>query len=430
MLLARYYKLNQIPGGRPAGGEGLVLLHNWVDPRSFKAGGKYHDSYFGELTRYLRNKEERVIIVPYILSTVSYRQTLKRMTQSKESFLVPQAFLNIHDIFRLALKHTLNIPKKRAYPSFEGFKISKIIMDDVRKDWRELRVASQLLFHDIVRHWREAGIPIDRFIYTYENHVWEKAYCIALKESYPSTKIIGYQHSTVRKMLLNYFFSKVELPLLPFPDKVITNGKYPERLFKESGYDPRKVVCGGAIRYVSLLNKGKKPPIKKAVSSPVILVTPLVKNESIELVWKVLEAFGQMNKYKILLKFHPDCPYRHVAKGLGTLPEHFIVSDKPLSELLRESRVLLYTSSTTCIEALSLGVPVLHIESDFMVDLDPLDFRPDVSHSARSKDDILKTVEEILAKDQRELSERRIAWKAVVSEIFGPVDESVFDLFL
>ena len=92
--------------------------------------------------------------------------------------------------------------------------------------------------------------------------------------------------------------------------------------------------------------------------------------------------------------------------------------------------MLLYTSSTTCIEALSLGVPVLHIESDFTVDLDPLDFRPDVSSSARSGDDILKAVKEILARDQKESAERKAVWEEVVSEIFGPVDESVFDLFL
>ncbi len=233
-------------------------------------------------------------------------------------------------------------------------------------------------------------------------------------------------------MLLNYFFSKDELPVLPFPDKVITTGKYTERLFKESGYDLEKVICGGAIRYVSLLDREKHVPTKKRTSSPVILVTPSIdKNETVELSWKILEAFGQMNNYKIIFKFHPDCPYSCIAKNLGILPEHFIVSDKPVSELLRESHVLLYTSSATCIEALSLGVPVLHIKSDFMIDRDNLsDFPSSIRQSAKNKDAIVRETEKILKTDEKELSEQRVIWKELVSEILGPVDESVFDLFL
>jgi hypothetical protein len=42
----------------------------------------------------------------------------------------------------------------------------------------------------------------------------------------------------------------------------------------------------------------------------------------------------------------------------------------------------------------------------------------------------VKATERILEMDEKELSRRRPIWAGVVSEIFGPVDESVFDLFL
>lgn len=432
LLLAKHHGLNQIPGEKQEGGNGLVLLHNWVDPRSFDANGKYHDNYFGELVHYLRNKGRNVIIVPWILGTVSYRQTLKKMVQGSENFLVPESFLRVSDILRVSVKTMLNIPAKRTYPTFEGIEVSKIIIDDCRRDWVGTRTASSLLLYDVVKRWRNAGIPIDAFIYDYENHVWEKAYCTALREFYPSTKIIGYQHATVPRMLLNYFFSKDELPILPFPDKVITTGKYTEKLFKESGYDSRKVVRGGAIRYASLVNKEKNTPVKKNTSSPVILVTPSIdKNETVELVWKILEAFGRKNEYKIVFKFHPHCPYSYIAKDFGILPEHFVVSDKPVSELLRESDVLLYTSSATCLEALSHGVPALHIKSDFVIDRDNLsDFPSSIREPARNKDDIVRVTEKVLKTDEKELSKQRLMWEEQVSEILGPVDENVFDLFL
>ncbi len=429
-LLARYYKLNQIPGEKLTEGKGLVLLHTWIDQRSFDANGEYHESYFGNLTHHLRNKGRSVVIVPYILYSASYRQTLKKMVQSSETFLVPESFWKISGILRILVKTMLNIPFKRTYPTFEGIEVSEIINDDRRRDWSGISIASSLLLYEVVRHWKSAGIPIDTFIYPYENQVWEKAYCMALREFYPSAKLIGYQHTTAPKMLLNYFFSKDELPILPFPDKVITNGRYVEKLFKESGYDPQKVVCGGGIRYAGMINKGKNTPIKKGASKPVILVTPSIdKNESIELIWKVSAAFGQTNKYKIILKLHPATLYLNIARDIGSLPEHFITLDKPVGELLKECDVLLYSESTTCIEALSLGVPVLHVESDFMIGLDPLDFPSSIRRSAKNKDDIVRMTKEILETGEKELSKQMVMWEDMVSEIFGPVDESVLDLF-
>ena len=431
ILLAKYYRLNQISSK----GEVLVFLHTWVDHRSFDANGIYQESYFGELAHHLRNKGKNVALVPYILGTVSYRKTLKKMVQSDENFLVPEAFLNVYDILRIAAKTILDIPPKRVYPLFEGIEISKIISDDYKKDWIVTRTSSNLLFYDVVRNWKNAGIPMDTFIYTYENHTWEKVYCIALRQFYPATSMIGYQHSAIPKMQLNYFFSKDELSILPFPDMVITNGIYPERLFKEFGYDPKKVVCGGAIRYIHLLEEVRK----NAVINPkkgnnlhrTVLVTPSIgRYEAAELVKKVLDAFEDMNEYKIMLKFHPVLPYRSIAKDLGVLPKHFIVSDKPVGELLRESDVLLYTSSTTCIEAIFLGIPVLHIASDFAIDRDVLDFQPDIRHSAKNQEDIIKMTEEILETDKTELSKKKALWGEAVSNIFGEVDENVFNLFI
>jgi surface carbohydrate biosynthesis protein (TIGR04326 family) len=431
LLLARYYRLNRIPRDKLRAGKGLVLIHTWVDQRSFDANGKYQETFFGDLAHHLGNKGKNVIIVPYILRTVPYLQIIRKLARSGESFLVPESFLTIVDILRAFGTTISSLPRQSAYPDFEGIDISEIIYDDVKRDWAGIRTALSLLHYETVKHWKSAQIPIDTFIYTYENHVWEKAYCIALREFYPSAKLIGYQHASVPKMLLNFFFAQDESLIMPFPDKVITNGKYIEGLFTESGYDPKKVVCGGAIRYKSATKKSKAAH-KKDTQYPVILVTPSIdRNETIELIWKVLAAFRQTNEYRIILKLHPVIPYPKISGYIGSLPENFIIADKPVSELLKESHVLLYTSSATSIEALSLGVPVLHIESDFIIDRDNLsDFPSSIRQSAKNKGGIVRMTAKILKTDEKELSKQRVMWENVVVEVFGPVDESVFDLFL
>ena len=429
LLYARRYRLK--PPIKKSRVENLTLLYNWVDARSLSADGDYRDNYFGELTQFLQNRDKNVAIVPRFSPTISYRQYLKKMARKLDSLLLPESFLTIVDVIKVFIKTLRKSPAFKKYPVFEGMDVSGIILNDFNKDWESNNITSTLLSYYLVKRWKNSGIPIDTFIYPYENQAWEKAYCLALREFYPSAKIIGYQHAPVPKMFLNYFFSKEEVPVLPFPDKVITTGKHTENLFKELGYNPVKVICGGAIRYASLLKK-KNIPLKRDISNPVILVTPSTdRNETIELVWKVMKAFRNKQEYKIVFKFHPDYPYRFVAKGIGALPKHFIISDKPSSDLLQESHALIYTSSTTSIEAISLGVPVLHVQSSLTIDRDNLaDFPPDARESANTPEEILKAVEKMLKMDEAELSRKRRLWSEIVEDMFGPVDESTFDLFL
>lgn len=431
-LLARRYRLKQVVKNKWMEGKGLVLLHNWIDPRSFDADDDYHDNYLGELAHHLRKKGKSVAIVPNILHTVSYRQTLKKLALSLDCVLLPESFLTVFDVLSVFIKTMLNIPARKVYPAFEGIEVSGIIMNDLFRDWAGTSAASNLLLYKAVKRWKDAGIPINTFIYPFENQVWEKAYCLALRKYYPAAKIIGYQHSTVPKMLLIYFFARDESAILPFPDKVITTGKYFEKLFNESGYDPTRVICGGAIRYAGSLKPAGPAPSKRNSSRPVVLVTPTAnKNESLELIWKVMAALGQTDKYKVILKLHPDALYSGIARAIGPLPTNFSVSNQPVSELLGVCVLLVYTSSTTSIEALSQGVPVLHIESDFRIDWDILaDLPMAARQSATNRDDILRMTENILKTEEKEPIHQRAIWNNIVNEMFGPVDEGVYDLFL
>ncbi len=91
--------------------------------------------------------------------------------------------------------------------------------------------------------------------------------------------------------------------------------------------------------------------------------------------------------------------------------------------------MLIYTSSTTCFEALALGVPVIHVESDYIVDTDPLDFLPKIRMSARSPQDIRSRVEELESKDRKKRSAEKKEWKKAVREVFEPVTDETYYLF-
>lgn len=414
-------------------GERPTFILTWANLRSFDENNNYRDSFFGELPSKLKARGNNVVIVPYVLGGLSiYKECIKKMRQSDEKFLPLESFLKISDTLRIALKELASVPKRRRYPPFEGLEISEIIFNEYRGDWIETRRTALLLFKEVIKNWKAAEIPVDVLILTFENRIREKIINIALKELYPSAYVIGYQHSTVSKMYLDHFFSRYESSILPFPDRLVTNGEYYERLLRESGYDAKKIVCGGAIRYSNLLRLTDMTVSKKdGMHTPTILVTPSISmNESLELVWKVSNAFRDKPQYHIIIKCHPLMPFHLFAKKLGApLPPHFSVSDAQIEDLVKTSDVLIYTTSTTCVEALALGVPVLHVGSDFIIDMDVLDFKPEIRYSARNKDTIREKIEEALRITHEDLLEKRKEWKKVVSEMFGPVTEQTYDLF-
>lgn len=413
----------------------LILLHTWIDHRSFSQNNTFNDAYFGKLSNYIAKKMKNVIIVPYILHTVSYKKAIKKLINSNQQILIPSAYLKLSDILHV-FKETMKPPIEKEYPCFEDIDISILIYNDNLNDWKEARITSNLLLYHVVKNWKKRGIPIERFIYTFENHIWEKIYCTAFREYYPFTTLVGYQHAAISKMYLNYFISDHEHAIIPFPDKVITNGKYSTDLLLDSGYDSNKLICGGAIRYEYLIETLKQPAQKRLNkhnrSMNILVTTSIDKNEAAELIIKVLKAFESNDMYNVIIKCHPLMPYQQIANELGitSLPEHFTISMEPISVLLSNCDLLLYTSSTTCIEALAFEVPILHVGSNFIIDRDVLDSISNLHSSAKTIEDIQIEVSKLMRMDSDELYKKNIISKDIAKSIFGDVNYLVYDMFL
>lgn len=412
----------------------LILLHTWVDQRSFSKDNTFHDAYFGALKDYMAIKNKNVVIIPSILHTVSYTKSIKKILNSNGYFLIPSSFLNIIDILKV-LKGVKRKPAQKSYPHFKNIDISYLVYTDYINDWKNTRMASSLLNYCFIKNLKDCDLSIERFIYTYENHTWEKVFCMALREFFPLATIVGYQHGGFSIMLLNYFFSEKERHIIPFPHKVITNGIYFKNTFLRFGYDSTKIQCGGAIRYEYLMNLSKQTIQQNKIKQGGIniLVAPSIgKNESAELVYKVLKAFEHMDMYNIVLKFHPLMAYEQIKKELRikSLPEHFNVVLQPISELLMDCDFLLYTESTTCIEAIATGVHPINISSDIIIDYDFLNQFPEIRSKVRTEIEIRNKVKELLEMDPNELYKIKIAAKRIANDFFGTVDETMFDLFI
>lgn len=411
-----------------------ALLHNWVDTRSFDEHGLYRDVYFGTLREELQKRGLAVAVVSTVLYRSPFRRLLARLRDSGMPVLVPEAALTPGILWRWSRSLPFRPPQRRSWPRCAGFDVSDILTEAEREDWINQRAADVRLLSDIVRRW-SGSFSVQAFIYTYEGQSWERGYCRALREHFPQARLIGYQHSTVSPMWLSHFISKAEWGKVPFPDRVVTNGPHPYDLLRKNGVPEQVLACGGALRYGSALGREAPEPARAPSGrSPLrVLVTPsIVMTQAAELLLAALRAFQEPDAFKVTIKFHPCFPSARVLAeaGVDSLPAHVTIATEPVPMLLRDADVLVYTDSTTAVEALAQGVPIVHFASNYEIDTDPLATFEGVRVSVDTAKALGAAARAVVNADAGACAARVRRWRAAVDELLPLPNEKTIDLFM
>ena len=106
------------------------------------------------------------------------------------------------------------------------------------------------------------------------------------------------------------------------------------------------------------------------------------------------------------------------------------IVDRPVSQLLPEVDVLIYTDTTTAIEALAHGVPVVHLLSSHAIDKDRLaDFNGTRVSTGTAKG-LRAAVLAVMGANPEERAARFRRWQEVVNLLLPSPDEKTVELFM
>ena len=98
--------------------------------------------------------------------------------------------------------------------------------------------------------------------------------------------------------------------------------------------------------------------------------------ECYKLVNFVFNALSNAKDFRVIIRTHPARPFDRIRKDLCfdiDLHKNFSVSNqKSLKEDLEDVDILIYWGSTVSLEALMMGIPVIHVSLDDIVKVDPL----------------------------------------------------------
>ncbi|MFC1941140.1 hypothetical protein ACFLWL_01840, partial [Chloroflexota bacterium] len=293
---------------------------------------------------------------------------------------------------------------------------------------REFRSGN--LFEDYIHHLYTKRllnvIKVDTFTTTYENRPWERICFLTIREYSPQTTIIGYQHAPLSKASLDMRLSKYERNIVPMPDKINTTGKITKDFLERYGnHDKNKVKTSCALRFESF---PASEIARRKTSHRILVALRGIRSTAIGLVNFVYRALKDSEQYKIIVRTHPALPPERFIDGLdfdiSSCKNISISTSTSVKQDLQDADILIYEGTAMAIEALVMGMPVIHIALNEIISPDPLFQCEHFKYTGGREEDLPKTIETIYQlTDDEYYYQQMMAMKYVRDYVFDITEE-------
>jgi hypothetical protein len=413
----------------------IILLICWATSGNLSRKGHFHESYFGDVATRLEKLGHQVALVPMILRDVRYRDALTQLADSPFPILVPNRFMGIRQLIETLNASWLPHPVPLEVHEFADMDIASLVDLELRNDWVRDIAPEALSTAAFIRQLSRLGCSPTHIIYLFENHPWERALCWEVKRRMSDTVLVGYRHSASPSLSMHFHLAPGGEQESPLPDKLVTIGKYGARGLAEEGHHHGRVRVGGAFHMQALPAADTIGPGSGNGSTGdyarTVLIGTSIGPEAEELAHISANLFTEDDGIRVILKCHPLLPVEKI-RGLDRerFSGHRLLSDEPIMELMQKCSLMIYSVSSVCIQALALGLPLIHMRPQINLQMDPLESAPDARLEANSLEDLQDKVRWLLDHREEYIVEHQQQWKKLAGDIYGPVTEESVHAFV
>lgn len=218
----------------------------------------------------------------------------------------------------------------------------------------------------------------------YENQSIDKCFYRGLRRARKNIRIYGAQLFIRPSGMINLIPDEMEKDLDVVPDVILANGAF---------YIPENTNLnyrlGPSLRYKKVFKKGPSP----FYEGNFLILLPYFVSE-IDHILKIVDCIEPGDGRKIVIKFHPttdEASFRHYA-------DKYQFTNKSIYELFEKTALAIGTETGSLVEAVTQGIPVVHIEQQNKINYNPL---PEIGkgivwQSAKSSDDAINAVAGLL----------------------------------
>ncbi len=354
-------------GARPSPTGADCLLYSLPHERCFGDERRWNDPFLGRLDTLLSGHGYSVAR----LAPIDGRGFAKQLARRSEYVYPMILHVSVRGLIAAIGVRGWTCPRSR--PTVGGLDVSVLVC---REWWTDLGRSGWchylLSFDCALRLMRTHRFGV--VIFPYENQPWEKMLVRAARMA--GVGSLGYQHSTVPRLLLNYFYARREADRLPFPDVVLTAGRLQARTLIDGGTPADKVAVGGSLRYEYLASgpanatvpqsRGDVARVLVVIAHDVFLAEALL--DAIE---REFPDRGASDQLAFCFRPHPTMDW--TARTVG---QWMTIVRGDLRLQLETFDVVVSTGTTVALEAVFLGIPVVKYQADVLLDTDPLDALP------------------------------------------------------
>jgi hypothetical protein len=410
--------------------DNVVILKSFFYESSVeeKEGFSYRDPMFGSLPFFLLGKHT-IVILTHILG--HYRRCIHKINRVSEINIIPvEYFLSCKSVFSsfISLLFCRLDKKILETVNYRGINVSGIFRYELYRKYNDISL-EQFVYYPLMKACFNLG-SIQQYIQTYENNVWEKMALAGIREVSPVTRTTGFQHAVVPQADVNLFNSEQELENMPLPDRVVSIGKEPLDIINSySSEQLNHTIIGCGLRYEYLQSLGEKArnEIQRILVVPegILDASPMLNYVAIEM--------KNYPKYIVTFRFHPALPYKTYKRNNYFNLDDFHNSNLSVSTLeqdLLNHDLCIYSGSTIAVEALSLGIPLIHYSTQSVLSPDPLFRCNHLKWIVTENDSLIEVIDNIDSLSDEEYERQADMAKKYSKNYFYPVTDENMSRFL
>lgn len=405
----------------------IVLIDTFMSP-----GHVVNDRWYGKLWNFLTFEMKKdTYFVPTIVSTPFWKlySLYKELRSSPRKFLIKEDFLNLKDL-TFAFQYRRRIRQLKIEPvNVLGYDLSLLIREEFMNNSDVKTILESLLTYRFISNLSNQSIKVRLAIDWFEGQSIDKAWNLAFHKYYPSVLRIGYRAYWSLPFYLCSYPIPIEKEVGVLPGKITVQGAGMIDEIREFLPDLEVLLIPSfRTEYVTKFdfNSNFLNPNDKFI---ILVSLPISIHASLRVLKSLLKIQKEVCPDRIivnyLIKCHPACPinkeFRSTIKNLT--PEFMIVNEKPFPELLQICNLLITEGSSTCVEALAFGVPVIIMQDECGLYINPVpkNISKSLYKFAKTSLELIEAINFYVNLSNEDILIQKMQGNLIVDDYFQPI---------
>lgn len=412
--------------------EKITLLDTFVLEDSFKAES-FADRYYCNILDLLPDSEsERIYYMPTFDKITNYSALFKNLRTSRQKFLLKEDFLKIRDYF-YAFAYPLRMLWIKIKPGrFLGFDIAPLLKEEIYRGLAEYSSMEALLKYRFALRLKERNISIGLVIDWFENQVIDKGSNAGFRKFYSDVQIIGYQGFITSDNYLCTYPTTHENQCDLIPHKIAVIGASLTKRIRE--FCPSiETTVAPAFRFRGVWDCSNNSSDDHFFT--ILIAMPIMFAEGKEILRLVAAALSEVKlvNIRVLVKHHPaNTPEEIRKKFRHDWPDEFEFVSGSIDEHLSRCNLVISSTSSVCMEALSRGMPVIIIGGQSRLTHNPIpeDIKEDIWALCYSPEETAQAILSYANRDEETIKRHKSIGQRIRRDYFEPVTRDSVRSFL